>query len=83
MSRGQGKADEAKAAMLYMRRLHSDPATAPAGDLADLADADYDAADVALGPEGEGLPEKDNDNNKRRQARCNRLAKAISPINNM
>ena len=57
MSGGQAKrkADEAKAAMAYMRRLHGDPATAPAGDLADLADADYDAADVALGPEGEGL----------------------------
>ena len=54
MSGGQAKrkADEAKAAMAYMRRLHGDPATAPAGD---LADADYDAADVALGPEGEGL----------------------------
>jgi len=53
--KGQGKASEGKAAMAYMRRLHGDPATAPAGDLADLAQADYDAADVALGPEGEGL----------------------------
>ena len=58
--KGQGKA-----AMLYMRRLHGDPATAPVADLAEQADADYDAADVALGPEGEG-PEKNN--NKRRQA---------------
>lgn len=66
MSRGQAKrkASEGKAAMAHMRRLHGDPATAP---LADLADADYDAADVALGPEGEGH-EKDNDNNNRRQA---------------
>ena len=55
------------AAMLYMRRLHGDPATALLADLAEQADADYDAADVALGPEGEG-PEKDNDNNNRRQA---------------
>lgn len=64
MSRGQAKrkASEGKAAMAYMRRLHGDPATAPAGD---LAEADYDAADVVLGPEGEG-PEKNN--NKRRQA---------------
>ena len=38
--------------MAHMRRLHGEPATAPAGD---LADADYDAADVALGSEGEGL----------------------------
>ena len=70
MSRGQAKrkADEAKAAMAYMRRLHGDPATAPVLDLAEQADADYDAADVALGPEGEGLHEKDNDNNKRRPA---------------
>ena len=62
MSGGQAKrkASEGKAAMAYMRRLHGDPATAPAGDLADLADADYDAADVALGPEGEGLHEKNN-----------------------
>ena len=41
-----------------MRRLHGDPATAPAGDLADLADADYDAADLALGPEGEQTTDK-------------------------
>ena len=56
MSGGQAKrkADEAKAAMLYMRRLHGDPATAPAGD---LADADYDLADLALGPEGELTPD--------------------------
>ena len=47
------KADEGKAAMLYMRRLHGDPATAPVADLAEQADADYDAADLALGPEGE------------------------------
>ena len=65
--KGQGKADEAKAAMAYMRRLHGDPATAPVLDLADLAQADYDAADVALGPEGEG-PEKNNHKNNRRQA---------------
>ena len=66
MSRGQAKRKgQGKAAMLYMRRLHGDPATAPVADLAEQADADYDAADVALGPEGEG-PEKNN--NKRRQA---------------
>ena len=51
--KAQRKADEAKAAMAYMRRLHGDPATAPVDDLAEQADADYDAADVALGPEGE------------------------------
>ena len=60
--KGQGKADEAKAAMAYMRRLHGDPATAPLADLAEQAAADYDLADLALGPEGEGLHEKDNDN---------------------
>ena len=87
MSGGQAKrkADEAKAAMAYMRRLHGDPATAPAGD---LADADYDAADVALGPEGEGLDGGHENNNTQRQAQCcNRyrlgLARAISPIVNM
>lgn len=55
MSGGQAKrkASEGKAAMAYMRRLHGDPATAPVMDLAEQADADYDAADVALGPEGE------------------------------
>ena len=70
MSRGQAKrkASEGKAAMAYMRRLHGDPATAPDADLAEQADADYDAADLALGPEGEGLHEKDNDNNNRRPA---------------
>ena len=47
----KGKAQgDPGAAMLYMRRLHGDPDYAPAGD---LADADYDAADLALGPEGE------------------------------
>ena len=51
--KGQGKASEGKAAMAHMRRLHGDPATAPVMDLAEQADADYDAADVALGPEGE------------------------------
>ena len=66
--KGQGKASEGKAAMAYMRRLHGDPATAPVADLAEQADADYDAADVALGPEGEGLHEKNNHNNNRRQA---------------
>ena len=50
----KGKASEGKAAMLYMRRLHGEPPV----DLADLADADYDAADVALGPEGELTPDK-------------------------
>lgn len=64
--KGQGKASDGKAAMAYMRRLHGGPATAPLADLAEQAQADYDAADVALGPEGEGLPEKDN--NKRRPA---------------
>ena len=64
----KGKASEGKAAMAYMRRLHGDPATAPVADLAEQADADYDAADLALGPEGEGLHEKDNHNNNRRQA---------------
>ena len=49
----KGKASEGKAAMLYMRRLHGEPPV----DLADLADADYDLADLALGPEGELTPE--------------------------
>ena len=46
------------AAMAYMRRLHGDPATAPVADLAEQADADYDAADLALGPEGEQTTDK-------------------------
>ena len=66
--KGQGKASEGKAAMAYMRRLHGDPATAPAGDLADLADADYDAADVALGPEGEQTTDKGHEKTTERQA---------------
>ena len=64
----KGKASEGKAAMLYMRRLHGDPATAPAGDLADLADADYDAADLALGPEGEQTTDKGHEKTTDRQA---------------
>ena len=46
----KGKASEGKAAMAYMRRLHGDPDPSPVDD---LADADYDLADLALGPEGE------------------------------
>ena len=70
MSKGQAKrkVSEGKAAMAYMRRLHGDPATAPAGDLADLADADYDAADVALGPEGEQTTDKGHEKTTERQA---------------
>ena len=52
--KGQGKADEAKAAMAYMRRLHGGPATAPVMDLAEREQT-TDAM-------------KKENNNKRRQA---------------
>ncbi len=66
--KGQGKASEGKAAMAYMRRLHGDPATAPLADLAEQADADYDAADLALGPEGEQTTDKGHEKTTERQA---------------
>jgi len=66
--KGQGKASEGKAAMAYMRRLHGDPATAPVADLAEQADADYDAADLALGPEGEQTTDKGHEKTTDRQA---------------
>ena len=56
------------AAMAYMRRLHGDPATAPVADLAEQADADYDAADLALGPEGEQTTDKGHEKTTDRQA---------------
>ena len=71
----KGKASEGKAAMAYMRRLHGDPATAPVADLAapvadlaEQADADYDAADLALGPEGEQTTDKGHEKTTDRQA---------------
>ena len=66
--KGQGKASEGRAAMAYMRRLHGDPATAPVADLAEQADADYDAADLALGPEGEQTTDKGHEKTTDRQA---------------
>ena len=50
--KGQGKADEAKAAMAYMRRLHGDP---DPGDLADLAEREQTTDPM----------EKKNNNNRR------------------
>ena len=66
--RGRMTAGKAAAKFDALRRLHGDPATAPVADLAEQADADYDLADLALGPEGEQTTDKGHEKTTDRQA---------------